>query len=136
MNREQFQQLAKVRLREAKLLLSANAADGAYYLAGYAVEFALKARIARSTQKHDFPDLKRAQDSYKHRAKDLIVVAGLKSALEEAMRQSEFAMRWEIVIRWTEESRYSSHSLQEARDLIEAIENRRHGILQWLKKHY
>jgi len=40
------------------------------------------------------------------------------------------------VIQWSEESRYSSHSQREALDLIDAIENRRHGILQWLKKHY
>ena len=128
--------MASLRLREAKLLLAANAPDGAYYLAGYAVECALKACIAKSTERHDFPDLKRAKDSYTHRAKDLIVVAGLKLAFDEAMRQSEFALRWETVIQWSEESRYSSHSLQEASDLIEAIENRKHGILQWLKKHY
>ena len=35
----------KLRLREAKLLLDAKDWDGAYYLAGYAVEFALKIRI-------------------------------------------------------------------------------------------
>ena len=136
MTRKDLQKLTSIRLREAELPLSANAQDGAYYLAGYAVECGLKACIAKSTGRHDFPNLKRAQDSYKHKAKDLYVVAGLKSALEEAMRQSEFALRWETVIQWSEESRYSSHSLQEASDLIEAIENRKHGILQWLRKHY
>jgi hypothetical protein len=136
LTRKDLQKLAAVRLREAKLLLKANAPDGAYYLAGYAVECALKACIAKSTERHDFPDLKRTKDSYTHKAKDLIVVAGLKSPLEEAMGQSEFAWRWEIVIQWSEESRYIGHSPQEALDLIEAIENRKHGILQWLKKHY
>jgi HEPN domain-containing protein len=136
MNRKEFQKLAAIRLREARLLLSANAPDGAYYLAGYAVECALKASIAKSTERHDFPDLERARDSYTHNAKKLIVTAGLESALDEAVRQSEFGRRWGIVIRWSEESRYSRHSPQEAQDLIEAIENRKHGILQWLKKHY
>lgn len=136
MNRKDFQRLAAVRLREAKLLLAANASDGAYYLAGYAVEFALKACIAKRTERHDFPDLERARDSYTHNAKKLIVTAGLESALENAVRQSEFGQRWRIVSKWSEESRYSSHSPQEAHDLIEAIENRKHGILQWLKKHY
>jgi hypothetical protein len=136
MNRKEFQQLAAVRLREAKLLLAANCPDGAYYLAGYAVECALKACIAKSTQRHDFPDLERARDSYTHNAKKLIVTAGLESALDEAVRQSEFGRRLRIVIRWSEESRYSSHSPREALELIEAIENRKHGILQWLRKHY
>jgi hypothetical protein len=136
MTREDLQKLAAIRLKEAKLLLAANAPDGAYYLAGYAVECALKACIAKSTERHDFPDLDRARGSYTHDAKKLIAVAGLKSAFDTAMRQSEFSWRWEIVIKWNEESRYGSHSLQEALDLIEAIENRKHGILQWLRKHY
>jgi hypothetical protein len=136
MNRSDFQKLAKLRLREAKLLLMANAPDGAYYLAGYAVECALKACIAKSTKRHDFPEKQRANDSYTHNAKKLVIVAALELALDEAVRQSEFGRRWKIVIQWSEESRYSTHSSQDALDLIEAIENRKHGILQWLKKHY
>jgi hypothetical protein len=136
MNRKEFQRLAGLRLREAKLLLASNAPEGAYYLAGYAVECALKACICKSTRRHDFPELKRVKSSYTHNLKELIVVAGLKSALEEAVRQSEFAPRWETVSLWNEESRYSSPSPPEAAELIEAIENRKHGIFQWLKKHY
>jgi HEPN domain-containing protein len=43
LNRRDFQELALVRLNEAKVLLDAGHFDGAYYLAGYAVECALKA---------------------------------------------------------------------------------------------
>ena len=136
MNRKEFQQLATIRLREDKLLLSANAPDGAYYLAGYAVECALKACIAKSTERHDFPDLKRARGSYTHDANELIIVADLRSAHREAMRQSDFARCWEIVIKWSEESRYNKNSLEDVAGLIEAIENRKYGILQWLKKRY
>jgi hypothetical protein len=134
--RSDLQKLSSMRLREAKLLLSANSPDGAYYLAGYAVECALKACIAKSTNRHDFPDKQRANDSFTHNAKKLVVVAGLEPELEDAVRQSEFGRRWKIVTQWNEDSRYSSHSRQEASDLIEAIENRKHGILQWLRKHY
>jgi hypothetical protein len=74
--------------------------------------------------------------SYTHSVKELIVVAGLKSELDEAVRQSDFAWCWEILIQWNEESRYSSHSMPEVSDLIEAIGNRKYGILQWLKKRY
>lgn len=136
MNRKEFQQLAAIRLREAKLLLSANAPDGAYYLAGYAVECALKACIAKSTQRHDFPDKWRANRSHTHNLKDLIDVAGLKGDHVEAMRQYEFSRRWDVVAQWTEESRYQSNSVDDARALIQAIEHRQFGILQWLKKHY
>src|SRR5271165_71425 len=106
MTRTDLQKLAAIRLDEAKLLLAANAPDGAYYLAGYAVECALKACIARSTKRHEFPDKKRANDSYVHDAKKLIVVAGLESEWREAMKRSEFAWRWETVFKWSEESRY------------------------------
>jgi HEPN domain-containing protein len=53
MNREDFQQLAESRLKEARALLTAELPDGAYYLAGYAIECALKACIAKRTQQHD-----------------------------------------------------------------------------------
>ena len=136
MNRREFQKLAKVRLLEAKLLLAANAPDGAYYMAGYAVECALKACIAKSTERHDFPDKVRANRSHTHNMRELISVAGLKADHEEAVRQYEFSWRWDIMIQWSEESRYQSNSVDDAKALIEAIENRKYGILQWLKKHY
>jgi HEPN domain-containing protein len=136
MNRREFQKLAKVRLLEAKLLLAANAPDGAYYMAGYAVECALKACIAKSTERHDFPDKVRANRSHTHNMRELISVAGLKTDHEAAVRQYEFSWRWDIMIQWSEESRYQSNSVDDAKALIEAIENRKYGILQWLKKHY
>jgi HEPN domain-containing protein len=43
MNRDDFQQLADVRIAEAAVLLAQGNYDGAYYLAGYAVECGLKA---------------------------------------------------------------------------------------------
>ena len=46
MNRADFQRLADVRIDEAGVLLAAGRWSGAYYLAGYAVECALKACIA------------------------------------------------------------------------------------------
>ena len=55
MNRLEFQQLAEVRVREAEALLAVGLWDGAYYLAGYAVECALKAcilRLVEQTAKH------------------------------------------------------------------------------------
>jgi HEPN domain-containing protein len=136
LTRKDLQKLATVRLREAKILLGANAPDGAYYLAGYAVECALKACIAKATERHDFPDKRRANRSHTHDLRELILVADLEAAHDEAVRQYEFSRRWDIVIQWNEESRYRGSSLYDATALIEAIENRKYGILQWLRKHY
>ena len=59
MFRKDFQDLARTRLRDARLLLAGGAFDGAYYLGGLAVENALKACIARATQRYEFPDRNR-----------------------------------------------------------------------------
>jgi HEPN domain-containing protein len=56
MNRYDFQKLARIRLEEAKVLLRHGKYEGCYYLCGYAVEFALKACIAKMTERYDFPD--------------------------------------------------------------------------------
>ncbi len=53
--RSDFQRLAELRLREAELLLNAGCAEVAYYLAGYAVECALKACICARGRPDHFP---------------------------------------------------------------------------------
>lgn len=53
-NRADFQQLATLRLTEAQTLLTHDLPDGAFYLAGYAVECALKAAICRTLGIDDF----------------------------------------------------------------------------------
>ncbi|WP_420238862.1 hypothetical protein ACOBR2_04500 [Telmatobacter bradus] len=88
MNRLDFQNLSNLRLREAKTLLEQGLDDGAYYLAGYAVECALKACIARQTQEHDFPDKKLVVDNHTHKLNDLLRLAQLSDILaaDPAMR--------------------------------------------------
>jgi hypothetical protein len=66
LTRTDLQGLARLRLREAGLLLDGASFPGSYYLTGLAVECALKACIARSTAEFDFPDLDRAKDSWHH----------------------------------------------------------------------
>jgi hypothetical protein len=55
MPRKQLQDLAKLRLREAEALYVAGFYDGSVYLAGYAVELGLKARICRLLHVADYP---------------------------------------------------------------------------------
>jgi HEPN domain-containing protein len=82
MKRSDLQRLARIRIKEAKVLLENNCFDGAYYLAGYAVECALKACIAKQTQRHEFPDKTRVLDSYTHDFAKLIRVANLTNELK------------------------------------------------------
>jgi hypothetical protein len=76
--RKDFQELAALRLKEARLLLKGNCPEGAYYLAGYAAECALKACIARRTERFEFPDKKRVDRSWTHSLSELIQAAELE----------------------------------------------------------
>ena len=76
MNRTDLQQLADVRIAEAHALLTLAVpmSDGAYYLAGYAVECALKACIAKTVNQHDFPDKELATDGEKAAARTINII--------------------------------------------------------------
>jgi HEPN domain-containing protein len=129
-----LQILSGIRLREAKALAKLGMNDGAYYLAGYCVECALKACIAKATQRHDFPNKKKADASYTHACRDLVRVAGLEEArVAEARRDAAFRQNWDIVELWSEHSRYVSTDATTARRFIEAVGDRTHGVLRWVK---
>jgi hypothetical protein len=111
--------------------------DGAYYLAGYCVECALKACIAKATLRHDFPDKTRVDSSYTHDFRKLLRVARLEDAqLEQSKRDMAFRDNWDKVQWWSEESRYSTASPEEARGLLEAVSDQNHGVLRWLKRYW
>jgi HEPN domain-containing protein len=135
MNRADFQKLAKLRIREAKVLLDRKHYEGAYYLAGYAVECALKACIAKKTKRHDFPP---KTNYYIHNLAPLVNHAGLSAALEEERKlDTKFESNWGNVKDWTEESRYESDiDEKRASDLYSAITNKEHGVLSWLRKFW
>jgi HEPN domain-containing protein len=110
--------------------------DGAYYLAGYAVECALKACIAKETRRHQFPDKKRVDLSHSHDLLQLIRVAGLEDQHRERVRSDpDFETNWEVVRRWSEQSRYRRHSHESAQALLVAISERRHGVITWIRLH-
>jgi hypothetical protein len=137
LNRKELQDLSRIRLREAQALAKLGMSDGAYYLGGYCVECALKACIAKFTERHEFPDKKRVDASYSHNFTNLIKVAGLEDArTEEAKRDAAFQKNWDTVEQWSERSRYLTNDAETAGDLIEAVGSLRHGVLRWVKRHW
>jgi HEPN domain-containing protein len=136
-DRRDLQELSKVRLKEARALLDLGFYDGAYYLAGYAVECALKACIAKDTRRHQFPDKKRVDSSHSHDFAQLIRVAGLEDEHRERLSSdADFDANWEIVKRWSEQSRYRWNGGESAQALVSAVSNRRHGVISWIKLHW
>lgn len=90
MNRYDFQKLATVRAREAKLLLNKKFYNGAYYLAGYAIECALKACIAKDTKRFEFPpNRKIIEKVYTHDLKELLAAAGLKALFDNELKTNQ-----------------------------------------------
>jgi hypothetical protein len=138
MNRADLQQLSDLRFREAQALLAAGLADGAYYLAGYAIECALKACIARRTREHDFPDKKLVGDSYTHDLEKLFRLAELNNDWDvELSANPSQVTNWTLIRSWSEESRYERRrSLQETLDLLNAIEDQTGGLLPWLRQRW
>jgi HEPN domain-containing protein len=136
MNRQEFQSLAFDRLADADALLSAGRHAGAYYVSGYAVECALKACIARRTKQDEFPP-KEAPTYYVHDLAKLRSIAGLDAAFEDATKQDP-ALRtnWALVKDWSEKTRYESRGKQQADELLAAINDPQHGVLQWLRKSW
>lgn len=138
MNRSDFQHLARLRIQESNALLAAGLFAGAYYIAGYAVESALKACIAKKVKEHDFPDLKTVQESHQHNLVKLLAVTDLKRDFEEVTKRDRvFEANWAVVKDWSEQKRYELNvSEKSARDLIEAIIDPDHGVLSWLQKFW
>jgi HEPN domain-containing protein len=134
MNRVELQALSDIRLKEARSLLDAGFPDGAYYLAGYSVECALKACIAKRTKEHDFPDKKLANDAHIHDLVKLLELSKLRPLL--SLAHSSIEDSWEIVQGWSEASRYQRREAWEADLLLKAIEDGSGGVFPWIKLHW
>jgi HEPN domain-containing protein len=137
-NRAELQQLARDRILDAKALLDAARWSGAYYLAGYAVECGLKACVVVYLQKSDdFPEKKFSEQCWTHNLAQLLDLAGLKPVLAaDGVADPELLKRWNVVREWTEASRYERWTKDDAEQLYEAITNKKHGMLPWIKRHW
>jgi hypothetical protein len=136
-NRTELQWLATQRLREAKALLAARMWSGAYYLAGYAVECALKACIAKLRQAEEFPDKGLADKCWTHDVERLLFLTGFKDDRDaDAATDPDFSRKWGTVASWTESSRYTRKSRLEAESLFKAITDKAHGVFPWIKSRW
>lgn len=134
LTRRHFQRLAELRAKEAGSLSKSRNQLGAYYLAGYAVECALKACIAKKTRRHEFPrDRKYAERVFTHDLQALLKEAGLNDLLERDMKANKaLGANWNTVKTWSEQSRYEISGLK-GKDLYLAI-TATDGVLPWIKK--
>lgn len=136
--RLQLQALSDLRLAEAQLLLDNQFWAGAYYLAGYSVEMALKACYVKLlTSRDSLPQRNVKEVVYTHVLATLVKTAELESERElKCQSNPAFGTNWSLVRDWSEESRYEKKSEQSARDLMQAITDQQEGVLPWVKSHW
>ena len=115
--------------------------DGAAYLAGYALELALKARICKLLDS-DYPQGRGDFQSFMtHDYETLTRLAGLTKLLDSQKRNVDFAAKWSLLVGnvadegWSETWRYrkiGSVSQATAEEMIHALDDPASGILPWI----
>ncbi|HEV8058243.1 MAG TPA: HEPN domain-containing protein [Gemmataceae bacterium] len=136
--RAEFQQLAEERLEEAKALLSLGKWGGAYYLAGYAVELALKACIIKHPMATDaFPAKDFTKDCYTHDLGRLVELANLDGARQIATKaDAQLESNWPLTENWSEVKRYHQINQAETEEFFNAVADGVHGVFSWIKTQW
>jgi len=132
--RADLQSIALAKLEDARLLLEHDRYSSSYYLAGYAIEIALKSCIARTIAAETIPDKRFINDIFVHDLVKLVSLAGLKDAL--ASRQATdvpFAENWALVAQWRPEVRYEIVEPSQARETFGAIIDETSGVFPWIR---
>jgi len=128
--------IAEARLEDARILYQNNRFDGAAYLCGYVVEIALKAKICKALSILEYPDDGNNKSIFSsHDFDRLKLLAGLQE--EITLRHKRLFTNWSLLTQWKPERRYDpvgTHSKQEVRQLLNALENPGWGFLSWVKK--
>lgn len=136
--RAEFKQLAKLRLREAETLFSAGLYDGAAYLCGYAVEFALKARICKLLGLNEYPETGRLKTAYAvHDFNQLLILSGLQPKLDPG--NADLFTNWSVATPWTPERRYQpkgSFNKTAAKEILDAVSSNPNGVLKWIMRYW
>lgn len=133
MNKSDLERLTQERLKDAETLLNHGQWSGAYYLAGYVVECAIKACIARETKAYDFPDKVKADKVFTHNIKALLDVALLRQKRDQDMANNlQKEAYWNLVEAWNERARYNQWTETQARELYEAVTDPQQGVYQWI----
>ena len=137
-NPTDIRQLADLRINEAENLNNIGYPDGAFYLAGYAVELYLKAKICENLNLPTFytqyaPKTDLSKTFLIHNLDRLILLSGLLPKFEaEKSNDPVFLSHWLKIEQWSEKSRYDgigSHLVKDTSDFIKSVKI----ITQWIK---
>jgi hypothetical protein len=136
---DDLKKLAKLRLKEAEALYAAQCFDGCVYLAGYAIEMALKARICKLLRLREYPpNIKSKQAFISHNLYDLKLLAGLDREID-LIKNKNLYDNWSKLVAWDSELRYEppgKYSRSAAKEILDSIGQSPDGVLTWLTKRW
>jgi hypothetical protein len=138
-NRADLQHLAQQRILDAKALLDGHRWPFAYYVAGYAVECALKScLLARMIYTGwVFQDRAQINDCLTHNFIKLIQLSGLTTELNANLAANPtFVGNWGVTTQWKVTDRYGNRTESEARALYSAITDTPDGVLPWIMNYW
>ncbi len=139
MNRTELRQLSTQRIDEARALLAAKHWPGAYYLAGYALECALKACVLAYIERTGiiFEDKKYGEKCWTHDIEELVRLALLTVERDKAAGANlNLGQNWLTAKDWSETSRYRNSPQLQAEELFSALTDNNDGILSWVKTYW
>jgi hypothetical protein len=91
-------------------------------------------------QTHEVRNVSRqnfAEKCWTHNLPQLLSLAGLKDDFDAALQADrDLRNNWDIVKDWTESSRYIRRTKAKAEELYDAIIDKKHGVLSWIKQHW
>ncbi len=139
-----IEQLSYNKLSDAVFLLQGGRYDSAYYLAGYAIELLLKARVCKTLGIEDFFDFgntgkKRLKNEstltkpYKvHDFEQLLILSGIYAEFERTLIDPTFKVHWSVVSKWNEDSRYlTGKTRSDTVNFITSAEE----FIKWIQQH-
>jgi hypothetical protein len=118
------------RLDDARLLLRRRRDSSA-------IEFALRAVVAREVERQVLPQPGFLRDVYQHDLARLIGAADLRKELDQTRQMSiRFTANWAIVSKWKVDSRYEVVDRHRSVGMIRAVGASSTGVLPWLRKYW
>lgn len=85
----------------------------------------------------EFPEKRFSEQCWTHNLAQLLGLAGLETAFDaDAAAEPNLRTNWNTVKDWRETSRYTRCTRNEARLLYDAITDRKHGVLTWIKSRW
>lgn len=88
-------------------------------------------------KRFDFPDKSNTNRVHTHDLTGLVELANLKEERFAATQTNKrFEAGWNVVFRWSEQSRYSTSTRDDAKAILDAITRRKDGVLTWIKQRW